>query len=346
MAVLRVLVLGTGSMAMSHFEAFTAVPGAEVVAGVDTDPDRLATFLNETGIAKGFTSLDDAISWGQFDAVANVTPDSVHHGTTLKCLAAGKSVFCEKPLAENYKDALEMTEAAEAAGVVNMVNLRYRTNAAIARAAEMVANGAVGDVRHVAASYLQSWLISNSWGDWKTEQRWLWRLSSAHGSKGTLGDIGIHILDATTLVAGAAAKSVHCRLQTFPKAPDNRIGEYVLDVNDSFVMSAELEGGALATIHATRMAPGYANAISIKVFGTEGGLELSFDEEAPVLRLCNGEDVHSQTWRDVECPPVPQLYERFVNAVAAGQSDAPNFRRAAELQKVLDGCLVSDTDNA
>ena len=344
MEKVRIVVLGTGSMASSHVEAFTAHANAEIVAGVDSDPDRLADFGARTGISQGFTALDEALAWGAFDAVANVTPDPVHHATTLQCLAAGKHVFCEKPLAETYADALEMTEAAEAAGVVNMVNLCYRANPAIARAGELVAAGAIGEVRHVAASYLQSWLIGSHWGDWKTETRWLWRLSAAHGSKGTLGDIGIHILDATTLVAGAAASSVHCRLKTYSKAPGDRIGEYSLDVNDSFVMSAELEGGALATIHATRMAPGHANAISISVYGTEGGLELAFDKQAPVLRLCNGEDVNSQTWRQIECLPVPSIYDRFVDAVLAGRNDLPDFRRAADLQNVLDLCIVSDGD--
>ena len=53
------------------------------------------------------------MAWGAFDAVANVTPDSAHHPTTLALIRAGKHVFCEKPLAENHAKALEMTEAAE-----------------------------------------------------------------------------------------------------------------------------------------------------------------------------------------------------------------------------------------
>ncbi len=340
----RILVLGTGSMASSHAQAFAAHNRAEIVAGVDTNPERLAEFTAQTGIGRGFASVTDALEWGEFNSVSNVTPDPVHHATTLQCLAAGKHVFCEKPLAETHADALEMTEAAEAAGVINMVNLRYRANPVIVRAAELVAAGAVGEVRHVAASYLQSWLIGDHWGDWKTEQRWLWRLSSAHGSKGTLGDIGIHILDAATFVAGAAVTSVNCRLKTFAKAPGDRIGDYVLDVNDSFVICAELEGGALATIHATRMAPGHANAISVKVYGTEGGLELYFDEQAPVLRLCSGEDVNTQTWTEVDCPPVPLVYDRFVDAVLLGKNALPDFRRATELQKILDLCGKSNGD--
>ena len=45
------------------------------------------------------------------------------------------------------------------------------------------------------ACYYQSWLTSNNWGNWREQDKWLWRLSTNHGSKGALGDIGVHIFD-------------------------------------------------------------------------------------------------------------------------------------------------------
>ena len=177
-------------------------------------------------IPRGFTSLGDAIAWGAFDAAANVTPDSAHHPTTLALIRAGKHVFCEKPLAENHAKALEMTEAAERAGLVNMVNLTYRNVAALQKARTMVMAGEIGEVRHVDASYLQSWLVSKLWGDWQTESKWLWRLSTAHGSNGALGDIGIHIVDFAAYGAGQDLDRVFCRLKTFDKVLVRDGGEY------------------------------------------------------------------------------------------------------------------------
>jgi predicted dehydrogenase len=81
----------------------------------------------------------EALAWGQFDAVTNVTPDAAHHATTLPLLAAGKHVLCEKPLATNAAQAREMADAAARAGVVNMVNLTYRNVPALQQAARMVA---------------------------------------------------------------------------------------------------------------------------------------------------------------------------------------------------------------
>ena len=190
---MRLLILGTGGMANQHAKHFAAIEGVELVGGVDVDPKLLEAFNMAHNIPNAFPSLDAALAWGEFDAVANVTPDAIHHPTTLAALAAGKHVFCEKPLATDYPKALEMTEAAENAGLVAMVNLTYRNVAELQRARQIVQSGEIGKVKHVEASYLQSWLVSKAWGDWRTEAKWLWRLSRKHGSNGTLGDIGIQL---------------------------------------------------------------------------------------------------------------------------------------------------------
>ncbi|RUX64329.1 Gfo/Idh/MocA family oxidoreductase, partial [Mesorhizobium sp. M7A.F.Ca.CA.004.08.2.1] len=192
---MRLLILGTGWMAQEHARRFTAIDGVDIVGAVDVDPARVGEFADSFDIPNRFTALDEALTWGEFDAVANVTPDRIHHPTTMALVAAGKPVLCEKPLAENYGKATEMADAAEAAGIVNMVNLTYRNVPALQKARQMVQAGEIGTVRHVEASYLQSWLVSKFWGDWRTDPKWLWRLSRGHGSNGVLGDVGIHILD-------------------------------------------------------------------------------------------------------------------------------------------------------
>jgi predicted dehydrogenase len=266
-------------MARRHAEHFLPLDGCELVAGVDLNEERLAAFCGDFGIPRSFGDLDEAIRWGGFDATANVTPDAVHYPTTMRLIEAGKPVFCEKPLAPTYPLALEMTEAAEKRGIVNMVNLRYRGLSVIQMARALVEDGMIGEVRHIDACYLQSWLVGTHWGDWRTEERWLWRLSGAHGSRGVLGDLGIHILDLASYVADQDPVSVHCRLKAFGKAEGDRIGPYGLDANDSFVMSLEFDGGALGVVHASRWATGYANAHKLAVFGTLGALEIFFESE-------------------------------------------------------------------
>lgn len=334
--MVRLLVVGTGGMAANHAAAFGAIDGVELVAGVDTRAAPLAAFCAAHGIGRGFSSLAEALDWGQFDAATNVTPDAAHFATTLPLIAAGKHVLCEKPLATNALEADAMADAARRAGVVNMVNLSYRNVAALQKAAVMVREGAIGRVRHFEAGYMQSWLTQPAWGDWATEPQWLWRLSTAHGSKGVLGDVGIHILDFASFIAGEAVREVSCRLATFDKAQGGRIGDYVLDANDSATMQLVLAGGAIGTVTATRFASGHLNDLTLRIHGDRGGLEVTFHNNVSRLRACLEADLQQATWRDVDCPAVPTVYEWFIAAVR-GQGEAePDFARGAALQHMLD----------
>ncbi|TGS36171.1 Gfo/Idh/MocA family protein, partial [Mesorhizobium sp. M8A.F.Ca.ET.182.01.1.1] len=123
----------------------------------------------------------------------------------------------------------------------------------------------IGKVRHLEASYLRSWLVSKAWGDWMTESKWLWRLSTKHGSNGVLGDVGIHILDFASYGAGSDVQRIFTRLKTFDKYEGNKIGAYDLDANDSFTMTAELENGAMGVIHASRWATGHLNELRLRI---------------------------------------------------------------------------------
>ena len=338
----KMLVLGTGGMARNHVEHLSAIPGVTIVAGVDNRPEQLAQFCDDFKIAQRFTSLEEAIKWGGFDAATNVTPDPVHYATTLALLAAGKHVLCEKPLATDQHKAREMADAAAKAGVINMVNLTYRNVPALQQAALMVAQGDIGPVRHFEATYLQSWLTQVAWGDWKTEAQWLWRLSSKHGSKGALGDVGIHIIDFATFVAGSSPAEVSCRLKTYHKVPGDQIGEYVLDANDGFVMHMILQNGAIGTVAATRFASGHHNDLRLRIYGDKGGLEVAFENNVSRLRSCLGEAIKGPVWSDVAAPAVPMVYQRFIAAIRGEGKPVPDFNRGADLQRVLDLAEQSD----
>ena len=333
---IRLLIVGTGGMAKNHAEGFSAIPGVQVVAGVDTRPAQLAAFQEAHGIPHGFPSVEAALNWGGFDAVTNVTPDAAHYATTLPFLAAGKHVLCEKPLATNEAHAAEMAETAAKAGVVNMVNLSYRNVAALQEAARMVRAGAIGNVRHFEASYLQSWLTQDAWGAWDKESQWLWRLSTAHGSKGVLGDVGIHILDYATFIAGQDVADISCRLATFDKAPEGRIGEYVLDANDSATMQVTLANGALGTVAATRFASGHLNDLRLRIYGDKGGLEVQFEKNTSRLFACLEANLRTAEWSEIPCPPVPTIYQRFIAAIRGEMPAEPTFSRGAQLQRLLD----------
>jgi len=341
----RLAVIGTGGMANVHGTRFTENKNCRVVAAVDVSQERVNDFCERHKIPTAYTTVKDLLAKEDFDAVTIVTPDAFHAPIALQCLRAGKHVLCEKPLALNYEDARKMTLAARKAKVVNMVNFSYRDWPCIQAVSALVQKGEIGEIRHVEASYLQAWLPSKVWGDWRTNPAWLWRLSSKHGSKGVLGDVGVHIVDFATFPAGPI-ESVYCRLKAFPKAPRNRVGEYVLDANDSAVLNVEFENGALGTIHTTRWCGGHANRLFLKIAGTKGTVEIDSDRTTSGYRICSGENLDKSLWTEVEVTPVLNNYQRFIKSIQSGKQDQPDFARGAEIQKVLDACFVSNAKNA
>ena len=340
----RLAIIGTGGMANNHAQRYQEIPGCQVVACADVSRERAEAFATKYNIPAAFDSVDELLAKATFDAVSIVTPDAYHAELSIQCLKAGKHVLCEKPLALNYADAKKMVAAAKKASVINMVNLSYRDWPAIQAVASVVQAGAIGEIRHVEANYLQSWLASKIWGDWRTAPQWLWRLSSKHGSRGVLGDVGVHIVDFATFPAGPI-KSLYCKLKTFPKAPGNRIGEYVLDANDSAVMTVEFANGALGTIHTTRWSGGHANRLFLKISGTLGTVEIDSERSTSSYKFCAGQDLDKAQWITVEVKPTPSNYQRFVESIRTGVQDQPDFARGAAVQKVLDACIDSDTKN-
>ncbi|MGE9292990.1 MAG: Gfo/Idh/MocA family protein [Puniceicoccales bacterium] len=341
----RLAIIGTGNMGKQHARRYQEIPGCKLVAAVDMNRKLVEAFAAEFDIPEVYDSVADMLAQSQVDAVSVVVPDSFHAAVAIECLKAGKHVLCEKPLAVNHADAQRMVKAAEKAGVINMVNLSYRDMPSLQAVAKLIAEGKLGDIRHVEASYLQSWLPSKVWGDWQTEPRWLWRLSSSHGSKGVLGDVGVHILDFATFPVGSL-KDIFCKLKVFHKAPGDKIGEYNLDANDSAAMTVEFTNGALGAIHTTRWCGGHANRLYLKIAGTTGSAAIDTDWGNDIYRTSLGRNLEKATWKECKAKKTPNNYARFIKSIRTGVQDQPDFVRGAELQKVLDSCYVSDGKNA
>jgi predicted dehydrogenase len=120
--MIRLAIIGAGSMAGEHAKHFGRLEGIEVVAVCDPDHGKAQAFAEHYGIADVYQDLEAMLARDDIHAVSNVTPDGVHKATSLAAIAAGKHILCEKPLATNAQDAHEMADAAQAANVINMVN--------------------------------------------------------------------------------------------------------------------------------------------------------------------------------------------------------------------------------
>ena len=141
------------------------------------------------------------------------TPGDTHAEIAIAALEAGKHVLCEKPLANTVAEAEAMAEAAARAaarGVRSMVGFTYRRVPAIGLARKLVADGRLGDIRHVRAQYLQDWIADPA-------APMSWRLEKDKAGSGALGDIGAHIVDLTQYITGQTLTGVSAMLETFVK---------------------------------------------------------------------------------------------------------------------------------
>lgn len=342
MATIRIGIIGTGGMANIQVQQFSKIKGCEIVAGCDIDETRAQEFCKKHDIPNYHTDAEALFSDANIDAITVVTPDGSHAPLSIKALRAGKHVFCEKPLATNYTDAKKMVNVAKKSGLANMVNFSYRGFSAIHRAVKMVAQGKIGEVRHVHAYYHQSWLLQDQWGTWQKSPTWLWRLSTRHGSNGVLGDIGVHIVDFATYPVGPI-KSVHCKLQNYPeKAPGNQIGEYTLDANDTAIITTEFKNGAVGTIHMTRTAAPHVNSLKLNLYGSTGAIEVDLDNSGTCLDYWPAKKGKLGEKKAIETKEDIGNFRRFIKYIKTGNLEQPDFARGAEIQKVLDTCIESD----
>jgi predicted dehydrogenase len=126
------------------------VPGVTVAAVAARDPEHARRFAARYGIARVHDSYEALIADPGLDAIYNPLPNSLHAPWTLRAIAAGKHVLCEKPFASNEAEAAEVASAARSAGLVVMEAFHYRYHPLASRMAEAVAG--IGALRHVEAS--------------------------------------------------------------------------------------------------------------------------------------------------------------------------------------------------
>jgi len=118
-----------------------------VAAVAARDESRAEAFALRHAIPKAYGCYDEMLADPDIDAVYNPLPNSLHGPWTLKALAAGKHVLCEKPFASNAAQAQQVADAAAASGLVVMEAMHYRYHPLIQRLRDVVAE--LGPVRHI-----------------------------------------------------------------------------------------------------------------------------------------------------------------------------------------------------
>ncbi|WP_245646646.1 Gfo/Idh/MocA family protein [Microtetraspora niveoalba] len=351
------------SQAWRNVAAFFDLPVTPSMAALaGRSPDRAAAAAAELGWAAVETDWRELVRRDDVQLVDICTPGDLHAEIAVAALEAGKHVICEKPLANTVAEAEAMAEAASRAaarGVRSMVAFNYRRVPAVALARRYVAEGRLGEIRHVRAQYLQDWIVD-------PEFPLVWRLRKERAGSGALGDIGAHIVDTAQFVTGQALTGVSALTETFVKerplaeeagglsGGSRTGGRGEVTVDDAALFMGRFDGGALGSFEATRFATGRKNALRLEVNGSLGSLAFDFEAmnelwfhdeteaDAGFRRILVTEPGHP--YMEAWWPPGHGLgYEHtfthevrdFLAAVAAGTDPSPSFEDGLRVQRVL-----------
>jgi predicted dehydrogenase len=379
-AELRVGMVGYAFMGAAHSQAWRTVnrvfdlpARARMVALAGRSRDKVAAAADRLGWQEHTTDWRELVARDDIDLIDICTPGDSHAEIAIAALAAGKHVLCEKPLANTVAQAQQMVRAAQAArarGVRAMCGYNYRRVPAVTLLRQLVAEGQLGQIRHVRAVYLQDWIVDPQFP-------LVWRLRKESAGSGALGDIGAHIIDLTQYVTGQLITGVSALTETFVKhrplpgesaglaavaGGDDAAATGEVTVDDAALFLARLSGGAVASYEATRFATGRKNGLRIEVNGSHGSAafdlerlnELEFyDASRPgrvqgFTRILATEPEHpylSAWW-----PPGHVIgYEHsfthqmrdLIEAIATGRDPHPSFEDALAVQQVLDAVIRS-----
>jgi predicted dehydrogenase len=148
---LRVGVIGAGRMGRNHVETWERLPGAEVVAVCDPDPEAAAAAVARRRI-DAYADPADLLARDDVEAVSVVVPTARHCDVVLAALDAGKHVLVEKPIAATLEDGLRMAFAARSAQRKLMVGHVERFNPAVEKVRSLLAEGLLGRVFRIQAT--------------------------------------------------------------------------------------------------------------------------------------------------------------------------------------------------
>jgi predicted dehydrogenase len=278
-------VIGTGFIGTVHVEQLRRI-GVQVRGVLGSTRERGQVRADALGVRRAYASLDELLEDPTVDVVHVTSPNHLHVPQTKTILASGRHVVCEKPLAMTAEDSADLVRLATGSGKVNAVNFNIRFYPLHQHVREVVAAGALGDVRFVTGHYFQDWLLLAT--DWN------WRLEpDKGGSLRAVGDIGSHWLDLMTFLTGQPIKAVMADLATFVETrsqPHGPVETFATD-RSSDTMQREMAtedvasillrfaNGARGSVAVSQISAGRKNSLQWEIDGSSGAA--AWDSETP-----------------------------------------------------------------
>lgn len=276
---IRTAVIGASFAKAAYLPALATVEDVEVVAIASARLESAQAVAQQFGIPHAYDDWRALLDRHAIDLVGIATPVIHHAPMALAALEAGAHVICEKPMAMNSDEAQQMLDKAESLGRVHLVGHELRFNPNRRKIRDLIASGAIGQVRHVNIVN-----ITSAWGDRtsRPEGDW-WSLAEMGG--GRLGANGSHQIDLLRFWLGDVG-AISGQLATL--VPD-RIGKdtgrpWTATADDQVSFTAEMRSGALASVFLSGAAR-HSTGNHVQIFGSEGTITLAdADEKLMVAR--------------------------------------------------------------
>jgi predicted dehydrogenase len=345
MRKVRVGVVGTGFGRRVHIPAYRSCPSAEVVAVWSRREERARYAAGEFDIPYWFTDFQEMLRTSELDLISLVSPPHLHLSMYLEALKHNVHVLCEKPLAQNLAEALEMYFAGKDRSTISMVNLQLRFDPNRRKLKKMADDGYIGELRHVTIQE-----ILDIYAD--TDSRlWDWWSEEAKGG-GVVGAIGPHLVDTARWMFGDIAEVSAHLAASVTRRPVSK-GRHLRPVETEDFASALLRfsnggEGLIVMSVAAHLGTGFR----LEAYGSEGTLVL--DSFGHLLAARKGDDNLTdisdipRNSRDRFPTHVGSLVNELVEAIVRGDTVAPEggatFYDGLKVQEVVDAVRLSQKE--
>ncbi|MFN3847317.1 MAG: Gfo/Idh/MocA family protein [Paracoccaceae bacterium] len=266
--------VGGGYMGKAHAVALSAVaavfdtplrPKLEVIAAGSHHSAK--RYRDAYGFARAAPNWQDLVADPEVQAVVIASPQSTHRAIAEAAFAAGKPVFCEKPLGASMDDARAMVAAAEASGLPNMIGFNYVRTPATQFVRGLLATGAIGTVTWFRAEHTEDFLAD-------PDQPATWRTTGR--ANGTMGDLSPHPINLTLALMGDVAE-LSARIETVHAKRPGPDGQVSVTNDDHAQMMLRFASGVMGHLYASRTATGRKMGYAYEIHGTKGAIR--FDQE-------------------------------------------------------------------
>ncbi|MFN2382881.1 MAG: Gfo/Idh/MocA family protein [Gemmatimonadota bacterium] len=322
----RVGLLGAGAVAqVAHLPAYRRLRNARLVALCDAEMSKLRALRDRTSVRHAVATLDDLLALDDVDAVDICLPSDLHLEAVLKCLAAGKHVLCEKPLALSSADVSRIIAAQQSSGKVVLVgmNNRYRDDSILLK--RFLEDGALGEVFFARAGWLKR-RDRHAAGAWQYDR--------ARAGGGVVMDLGIPLLDLVLWLCDYPEPE-RVTAATWFHTPE-------IDVEDSAVATVTCAGGLTISLEASWHFLMDADHHFCNLYGASGSGLLN---PIRVFQRMHGNLVNVTPQEQRRMGNIYlESYEREISyfaAVVAGQEEAPPLGEQLSLARVVEALLAS-----